>query len=467
VKNIKGVPAGTWVPEIRPSRYDAGTAFVVFDNHRRGDTKPYLVKTTDYGKSWTSLVTPDLQYFLHAIEQDPVNPNLLFLGSEFGMYVSLDGGKQWHRWENGLPRVPVRGLVVHPTEGDLVIGTHGRAAYVLDDVRPLRALADHPEIANEPLHLFPIPPAIQYQMAEADGIRFTGFSMFLGDNRPYGALLSYLVGGAAPAGDSAQGKDSLQATIEVLDASGTVVRTFKRTAKHGFNRTAWDLSLDGPHRPERPGAGGAPGGAEGFFGGGGPDALPGDYTIRVIVKSDTAVQTVTVRPDPRLPYTLADRRAKLAALQDVMHDQEIAFETQDRLRRAKSGIDEVLERLRDKSDSASKALRQDGDSLKKQLGKVQEEFSGREDVQGIFDQPDVVMGLLGNAYGMMGSSWAAPSPTELTRAKQAHARLAAALDKVNPALQAVDAYRQRAIAAGLEIFPAIETITMDWKWEKK
>ena len=207
-KGVKGVPAGTWVPHIEPSKYDAGTAFVVFDNHRRGDNAPYVYRTTDFGKTWTSLVTPDLEYFMHVIAQDPVNPDLLFLGSEYGMYVSMDGGKKWTRWA-GLPRVPVRGIVVHPTEKDLVVGTHGRGAWVIDDIRPMEELAGHPDVPSQKLHLFPVPDAIQYRESPVPGPRFTGFGMFLGENRPYGALITYSVGGStSEAADSTAARRS-------------------------------------------------------------------------------------------------------------------------------------------------------------------------------------------------------------------------------------------------------------------
>jgi hypothetical protein len=480
-RSIRGVPAGTWVPEIRASRFDAGTAFVVFDNHRRGDNRPYLVKTTDFGRSWTSLVTPDLEYFLHAIEQDPMNPNLLYLGSEFGLYVTLDGGRRWQLWRHGIPRVPVQGIVVHPREGDLVVGTHGRAAYVLDDLGPLRTLAESPAVLQRDLYLFEVPPAVQYVEAQVPGIRFTGYDMFLGENREYGALITYWVGhdsgvaardggtaaqrqSGTAAQDSAEGqRDSVRATIQVLDGGGEVVRTFRAPAKAGLNRTAWNLQLDGPRRPERRGEAGGGGGFGDF---GGPDALPGEYQVRAIVGGDTSeARPILVRPDPRLTYTMADRRAKLDALRRVMRQQEVAFEAQDRLRRAVSGIDEALERLREKDDSTVKALRQAGDSLKKDVEKVREEFSGPREVQGILRVPDALLSMLGQAYGQLASSWAAPTSTELARAAAAEARLEEVLAEANPALEAVEAFRQRVLAAGVEIFEGIETITAEWRPE--
>ncbi len=447
VGNIKGVPPGTWVPEIRPSRFDAATAFVVFDNHRRGDLAPYLVKTTDYGRTWTSLVTPDLDYFLHAIEQDPGNRDLLYLGSEFGLFLSFDAGKHWQRW-SGLPRVPVRGLVVHPGERDLVIATHGRAAWILDDIRPLEAIAANPGIMREALHLFPVPPAFQYEVAQSPGSRFTGWGIFQGENRPYGALLTYAV---------KEGGDSTKAKIQVLDPGGVAVRTFTGPAHPGINRTAWDLSLDGPRRP---GASEQPAGPFGF---GGPAALPGSYTIRVIVKSDTVSGPVTVSLDPRLPYTRADRVAKLEALERVMRKQEISFEAVDRLHKATAGIDAVLDRIKGDSSVVMKGLRQSGDSLKKQLKQAEERFTGPETAQGFSGSNETVNSRLGAAYGHLASSGAAPTGTEQTLIQQGERALDAALPALNQALQRVEQYRQRVEAAGIELFKKVEPLGADWR----
>ncbi|MGD2152585.1 MAG: hypothetical protein PVG79_04905, partial [Gemmatimonadales bacterium] len=131
-ERARGVPANTWVPHIEPSKYDAGTAYVVFDNHRRGDFEPYAFAVTEYGRRWRSIVSDDIWGYALAVEQDPVKDELLFLGTEFGLYVSLDGGASWLEWEHGLPTASMMALVVHPREHDLVIGTHGRSVYIID-----------------------------------------------------------------------------------------------------------------------------------------------------------------------------------------------------------------------------------------------------------------------------------------------------------------------------------------------
>ncbi|MCA8972902.1 MAG: hypothetical protein KDC95_24165, partial [Planctomycetes bacterium] len=153
-ENLYGVPPNTWIPHVEASKHEAGAAFVVLDDHRRGDWTPYVFRTTDFGRSWTSLATDEIDGYVHVLEQDPVDPDLLFVGTEFGLFVSRDGGRSWFRWTHGLPNAPVRALVVQERESDLVIATFGRAAYVIDDIGALRATnAGEP---GEALHLYPV-----------------------------------------------------------------------------------------------------------------------------------------------------------------------------------------------------------------------------------------------------------------------------------------------------------------------
>ncbi len=187
--NVHGVPANTWIPQITPSRFDAGTAYVVFDNHRRSDTAPYVVKTTDYGRTWQSLVTKDLRGYALATAEDPGDRNLLFLGTEYGLWFSQDGGKSWLPLKGGLPTTSYMALTVQPREGDLIAATHGRGIYIVDDIRPLRTLSG--AVLKEPLHLFDIADAVEHRVGQPAGSHFPGTGEYRGDTRPYGAILTY------------------------------------------------------------------------------------------------------------------------------------------------------------------------------------------------------------------------------------------------------------------------------------
>ena len=167
-----GAPKNAHVAAIEPSRHDAATAFAVLDNHRWGDFAPYVYRTDDSGKSWKCLVTPTVKGYALAIVQDPVKKDLLFLGTETGLYTSLDGGKTWLHLSKTIPTASVMDLVIHPTEGDLVIATHGRAIWILDDLTPFREMSE--EVLGKPLHLFAPVPARQHWRAPEDGATGAG-----------------------------------------------------------------------------------------------------------------------------------------------------------------------------------------------------------------------------------------------------------------------------------------------------
>ena len=157
VKNIPGLPPNTWVSTIEASHHDPAVAYATFDGHATGDMKTYVYKTTDYGKTWTSLSTPELKGYAHVVREDLVNPNLLFVGTEFGLFVSIDGGAHWAQFTGKLPNVAVRDVAIHPRESDLIIATHGRGIFIVDDLTPLRALT--PEILAKDAAFLPSRPA--------------------------------------------------------------------------------------------------------------------------------------------------------------------------------------------------------------------------------------------------------------------------------------------------------------------
>jgi photosystem II stability/assembly factor-like uncharacterized protein len=484
--NIKGVPANTWVPEIKSSRHAAGTAFIVFDDHRRSNWTPYVYRTTDFGKTWTSLVTPALQGYALAIEQDPVDPDLLFLGTEFGLWVSNDAGRNWIKWKHGFPTVSVMGLAIQPREHDLVIGTHGRAAYVIDDIRPLRSVSK--ELLAKPLHLFEVPDAQSYTTRQKEGSRFVGDGEFRGENEPYGALLTYSVSGAnlphpteekerlrkeaerlaaqkpafsetgvpseapkdipkEPEASATEKPDdkpkvddkATEVDIEVSDATGKVIRKFKGPAVQGVNRTAWDLSRD-PFKQPRTGEP-APFGA-----GGGPEVPPGTYTVTLKFRGNEAKQTVRVLPDPRETYTAADRQAKYDAILRAGRLQETATEAIDRISRTRADIDTAAARLR-KDDPAATPdpLVKQGETLKEKLDKMERRLRTPPQTPGIVADTDVFSKIGYPIYSLQ-SSWAPPTESQLTYLSRAEAALRSVLADFNK-LYAEDVAKYRTDAA--------------------
>jgi photosystem II stability/assembly factor-like uncharacterized protein len=449
VGRAPGVPQNTYVTHVEPSKFDGGTAFVTFDDHRRGNNAPYAFRVTNYGRSWTSLVTDEIEgfNFVHVIEQDPVNASLLFLGTEYGMYVTLNGGSHWFRYDHGLGRFPHRALIVHPRDHDLVVGSHGRAAYVLDDIRPFRALMSNPAIPQQALHLFEIPPAIQYHVGQVGGIRFTGQALFIGENRPYGALLTYFV---------REGSDSAKVTIEVLDADDNVIRNFEGPAKTGVNRTSWNLRHDAYRRVRD-------GGPPSRFQPSGPAVLPGTYTVRVKRGDAESTATVAVSADPRFDIPLADMQEKHRLMLAFGAQAEVGTEAVERIRSTTKAVDQVLGQVRSKKDSTSQALADAGTELKKALEALEERFRGRQNVQGIRRDPNTVQRRFLSAYSSMSSTWEKPTEAELLALEQGRAILAEFLEEFNRVFaEDVAAFRDMARAADLDLFPEKEPLSLDW-----
>lgn len=462
VGNIRGVPAGTWVPQIRASHHEAGTAYVVFEDHRRNNWEPYVYRTRDYGRTWTRLADADKVWgFALALVEDPVTPNLLFLGTEFGLYVSIDAGQTWTKWTHGFPTVSTMDLALHPREHDLVIGTFGRAAYILDDIRPLRALAQEGTgLLDAPLHLFEIPDAYQVAYQQAAGTRFMGAAMYTGENRPYGAMLSYVVNAPEKADDaeadsSAGTPAPKEVKIEILE-NGEVIRTFDGPAEPGLNRTTWTLNRRGLRFPSAnaPRADAdEPGGAA---------VLPGTYTVRLTYGDHQDSTTVAVHSDPRLDISdaaLAAQRAHLDRWETLV---EVASDAMDRLRDARATVDLFAKELKDRDDDAAKDARDKGKAAKDTANVLMERFIGRQNVQGIYRDPTTLNALLGTASTYIQAGNDAPGQAANRAFAQVEAALRATLADIN-AFFAGDwaAYRQAIEAANVELFESYAPLRLE------
>ena len=195
-KNLKGLPKGSWITQIKASNKNKGEALLVANDYRRFNYTPYVYRTKNYGKSWNRIVDEnDVENFTLSIVEDPINSNLLFLGTDDGLYISLNAGEKWEKFNSKIfPTVPVRDLIIHPREHDLIVGTFGRAAWVMDDIRPLRSIAgDDQMYSDKEFHLFEPPTAYQAAYQQATGSRFGGDAMYQGTNRKSGAMISYFV----------------------------------------------------------------------------------------------------------------------------------------------------------------------------------------------------------------------------------------------------------------------------------
>lgn len=263
--NIKGAPRGyVQISRIEPSRFDPATAYVALDSHRLDDWAPYLFKTTDYGKTWTN-VTGDLpkKGNINALREDPENPNLLFVGTEFGLYVTLDGAKSWQKFMPGLPSVRVDDILIHPRDRDLIVATHGRSIWIADDITPLEKMA---KAVTTSITLFDPRPAVLWK-SDVQAQRHAANREFVGKNPQGGTAISIL-----------SKTDVGAAKVEFLQAD-KVVATMDVNIKAGMNRFQW--AMRGPVVAGRAGAGFG-GGGGGGRGGPPPAFVPEDPTAAAI-----------------------------------------------------------------------------------------------------------------------------------------------------------------------------------------
>ena len=294
VANVAGLAKNSWVSTIEASRFDEGTAYATFDRHTFGDMNPYAYKTTDYGKTWTSLHVQEngALGYAHVIKEDTVDPNLLFLGTEFGLWISVDGGQHWGQYKgSNFPAVAVRDLVVQSRESDLVLATHGRGIWIIDDISPLRALT--PDLMAKNATLIEGPPAIQW--LNANGGWAEGDETFNGPSRPTDAFIDYYQKQRHIFGDL---------KIEILDQDGKLVDTVPGSKHRGVNRAKWSMRLKAPVVP--------PAASALFQAAQGPRVLPGTYTIKMTKGDQVYTEPLKVVLDPRAKYTVEDRKAQFA-----------------------------------------------------------------------------------------------------------------------------------------------------------
>ncbi len=292
VGNIKGLPKNAWVTTIDAGHFDQGTAYATFDLHTFGDMRPYVYKTTDFGQTWTQIVAPNgpVRGYAHVVKEDLVNRNLLFVGTELGLWVSLDGGRQWAQYKGGqFPNVAVRDLAIHPRDHDLVIATHGRGIWIIDDITPLRALT--PEMLAKEAAFIEARPTVQ--RLPAFGGWVNGDAAFSGPNPTDEAVITYYQQKRHIFGDL---------KIEILDPSGKVLTTIPTSKRRGLNRATWSMRLKAPRVPTA---------ASAAFGAAfGPRVLPGTYTVRMTKDKNIYTTKLEVTADPRSKHTALDRKAQ-------------------------------------------------------------------------------------------------------------------------------------------------------------
>jgi photosystem II stability/assembly factor-like uncharacterized protein len=291
VGNITGLGKNSWVSTIEASRFDEATAYGTFDRHTFGDMTPHAYRTTDFGKTWTALPLQEsgVRGYAHVIKEDSVNPNLLFVGTEFGLWISVDAGQHWAQYKgSNFPAAAVRDIAVQAREGDLVLATHGRGIWIIDDISPWRALT--PDLMSKEAALLP-GRSIQY--FETFGGWPEGDESFSGRSRPNEAQITYYQKGRHIFGDL---------KIEILDSNGKLVDSVAGSKHRGLNRASWSMHVKAPAVPP----------AATILGEAtqGPRVLPGTYTVKLTKGDKVYTEQLNVTLDPRAKFSLDDRKAQ-------------------------------------------------------------------------------------------------------------------------------------------------------------
>ncbi len=376
IKNVPNLGDFSSVSHVEPSRVEADRVYVSFDRHQIDDRRPYVYKTTDGGRTFQN-ITGNLPANAHVwvVREDPKNPQLIYAGTELGLYASYTGGGNWTSLAlKNLPKVAVHDIIVHPRDNDIILATHGRSIYILDDATPVQQLT--PEVARADAYLFEPRPALRYTT------RMTRYGVaekaFAGQNPPYGALLSYYL--------KTKPDEKTKVKFQVLDSAGKMISEIENVAKEqGLNRVNWNLRYGGP-QVRRP-----PTDEETQFTGGprGPQVLPGTYTVRLMVGDKAYERKVEVRLDPTVSVQASDLKETLdmsLRLRDMQTATNNALRTLDSL---KSQIEFVERTVKDRL-GAGEVPKELTDRLAAQKKRV-------EELQNRLAQPDGGLGFEGRA----------------------------------------------------------------------
>lgn len=396
IKNLPGLAANSGVSHVEPSRTNAQLVYAAFDRHMLDDFRPYVFKTMDGGKSWSNIAgNLPAKAYVQVVREDPKNPNLLYVGTELGLFASYSGGNDWIRLGlKNLPFVAVHDIKIHPRENDLILATHGRSVWILDDAAPIQQM--NSELLSREAHLFPVRPALRFTS------RFTrygiGDKVFAGPNPSYGALITYYL--------KEKPDDKTTFKVEIFDQTGKLVQALNRPAKEkGLNRVAWNLRFGGaevrqPPPEEETATGGPPRG---------PQALPGSYIVRLTLGEKKIEERVEVRLDPTVNTPIADLQAQLdltIKLRDMQSSANTALRFLDSIKDQLKHTQTTMKNLNKEPDKEmTKAL----EEYVKKIDELQDKLARRSEGLGLGGKSRV-SDRVGDLFFSIDATNAAPTP---------------------------------------------------------
>lgn len=388
VKNIPNLPKNTWCSSIEASRFNEGTAYATFDGHRTGDMNPYVYKTTDFGKTWQSLLDDAIRGYAFIIREDLEKAGLLFLGTEFGLFLSIDGGEQWAQFTGKLPNVAVRDIAIHPREADVILGTHGRGIYIIDDLDLLRNMTH--KIAQKKIHLFETPTT--YVQTLGGDLRYSGPDEFAGNNPSEVAKVIYFMKKRHMFGDL---------KVEIFDADGKMIKSLPGGKRRGINIVNWQMRLKPPKVAPAPTLAGAA-----LFG---PLVPEGVYTANLIKGKDTLTTDIEIRFDPSSPHSPEDRALQQKTVWKLYRMQEELAYVAESLTQARDDARGHANSLK-KGDGFAKDLNRFADKLD-QLHKT---LVATRKVAGITGERQLREKVV-ELYGSVSNFYGRPTESQLSR----------------------------------------------------
>ncbi len=377
---LRDVRPGAWIPQIVASDKNPGEAFIVVNDYRRDDWRPFVYHTTDYGSTIKRIVDEEqVDGYAHTVVQDPEVPELLWVGTDRGLYLSIDGGDNWNKWMNDYPSAPTIDLKIHPREGDLIVGTFGRAAWILDDLRPIREIAKTDgEVLAQAFKVFESPEAYQFETRSYQGVRFGADAVYSGENRRGGAMMTAWLNP-----DSIEIDEKKQKVkIQVYDEADALIRTYHTQLDTGMNRTYWNMEMDGVRGPGRRDVkeeDDLPSGAM---------VLPGTYKVVFSFEDYKDSTMVKVNGDPRIPVSMSDRKEALAIYKEYESYVQKAFDAFEQLKEAKKSIEMAETLMANVEKDDKKDFTEATKEARKKLRMVEEKFVGPEDVPKGEPRPD-------------------------------------------------------------------------------
>lgn len=428
-------PEAGWIPQIRLSQDNAGEAWVVVNNYRQNDWSAYLYHTTNYGMTWSRKVDDSqVKGFVTSFIQDKKEPNLLFLGTDIGLYISFDGGSYWHHWTEGMPPVQIRDMAIQETFDDLVFGTFGRAFWIIDDIGAFRSAAQSKYYEKE-FALASVSPAYLSEYRSYQGIRFYGQGEFIGDNKGTNPTFSIWVNPPQKTDSKdhkeskseKKGKDKI--SFVVMDMSGDTIRRFSRNVSKegGLQRISWNLRKDGVQYPSRreakPDADPPSGG----------DVLPGTYKVNITYKDHSDSTILEVKMDPRIDLTASEIAKKKGAISQMEQSVSTATAAFKRIQKAKKSLGLIDQLIATVQDTTKKELSDLSKKQKKSLEQLEELFMDKQGLKGIQRNPNNLNAYLRTGMRYLNSSIGVPNPN-------AQVAIDRAKNKVNEVNEAVEAY---------------------------